>query len=91
MIGKRITERGGSVDENQIHHAIEQAYQLIVEATGPVSPIRVYDHYRVIVAGPAWNCHGTLALSLGSHTVHAGQFSMEFFTSSRHGDVLTPV
>ena len=33
MIGKRITERGGiSVDENQIHHAIEQAYQLIVEA-----------------------------------------------------------
>jgi hypothetical protein len=32
MIGIRITERGGSVDENQIHHAIEQAYQLIVEA-----------------------------------------------------------
>jgi len=33
MIGKRITERGGiSVDENQIHHAIEQSYQLIVEA-----------------------------------------------------------
>ncbi len=33
MIGKRITERGGiSVDENQIHHAIEQAYQLIVQA-----------------------------------------------------------
>ncbi|MDR7319627.1 hypothetical protein J2X83_005966 [Brevibacillus nitrificans] len=119
------------MDENQIHHAIEQAYQLIVEAHrnmtdiwrthvlftrqwwlgvglsicplatldrisgqesyGTVSPIRVYDHYRVIVAGPAWDCHGTLALSLGSHTVHAGQFSMEFFTSSRHGDVLTPV
>ena len=32
MIGIRITERGGSVDENQIHHAIEHAYQLIVEA-----------------------------------------------------------
>jgi hypothetical protein len=61
------------------------------ESYGTVSPIRVYDDYRVIVAGPAWDCHWTLALSLGSHTVHACQFSMEFFTSSRHGYVLTPV
>ncbi|MFD3767009.1 MULTISPECIES: hypothetical protein [Paenibacillus] len=99
------------MDENQIHHAIEQAYQLIVEAhrnmteiwrnhvlftrqwwlgvglsisladldrnSGPtsnrtVSTIRVYDNYRVVVAGSAWDCHGSLALPLGSHPVHAG-------------------
>lgn len=128
MIGIRITERGGSVDENQIHHAIEQAYQLIVEAHRnmtdiwrthvlftrqwwfgvglSICPWLFWMGFRdkratgqfllsgltmIIVAGPAWDCHGTLALSLGSRTVHAGQFSMEFFTSSRHGYVLTPV
>ena len=32
IMGIPIPERGSSVDENQIHNAIEQAYQLIVEA-----------------------------------------------------------
>lgn len=61
------------------------------ESDGTISPIWVYDHYRVVVAGSARDCHGTLALSLGSHTVYAGEFSMELFTSSRHGNVFKPV